>query len=155
MPRDAGLGICSWFQEGVRHTGPWARGSFGRTAQTLVSAINTCCLSKCPVPTAELYAVHEALRFSDPKPSWTGSVLLQPVLLPLMITGPKLPSQAHFLIFMLLPPQGNAGFPLVLLPCIQAEGRSCKLGQGTLWLIINFCASSAGCISVHSFTPVC
>lgn len=44
-----------------------------------------------PVPTTAPHAVPEAPRFSDPKPSRTSSVLLQPVLLLLMITGPKLP----------------------------------------------------------------
>lgn len=53
-----------------------------------------------------------------------------------MIMGPKLPAQVHFLLFMLLPPQGNADLLLVLLPCMQAQGRrSCELGQGTLFVV--------------------
>lgn len=52
-----------------------------------------------------------------------------------MIMGPKLPAQVHFLLFTLLPPQGNADL-LVLLPCMQAQGRRrCELGQGTLFVV--------------------
>ena len=89
----------------------------------LVSAVHTRCLSERPVPTAEPRAVHEAPRFSDPEPSWTGSVLLQPVLLLLMITGPKLPAPAHFLIFMLLPAPGQCWAPAHLASLHPSRGQ--------------------------------